>query len=262
MKVITLLTDFTETDGYVGIMKGVILGIAPDARIVDLSHDIPPQNVLQAALTLGRSAPYFPEGTIHVGVIDPGVGTERRGMACRFGGQYFVGPDNGLCTLLLEQTRINGGEVQLVSLENPDYRLPEVSRSFHGRDVFAPAAAHLAAGAELASFGGPISDPVLLEIPEPRSTAAGWEGEVLYADAFGNLAVNIRREHLADAGSVDILVKERKLPGISETFGDGRPGELTAIIDSFGFLSICVVNGSAAKRLDASAGETVFVTIK
>lgn len=262
MNIITLITDFTEADGYVGIMKGVILGIAPSARIVDLSHDIPPQNVLQAALTLGRSAPYFPEGTIHVGVIDPGVGTDRRGMAARFGDQFFIGPDNGLCTLLLKHTGENRKEAKMVSLDNPDYQLAVVSRSFHGRDVFAPAAAHLAAGAELASFGKPITDPVLLEIPEPRPTATGWEGEVLYADAFGNLAVNIRREHLADAGSVDILIKERNISGIRDTFGEGKPGEVTAIIDSFGYLSICAVNGSATERLNASAGEPVIVTIK
>jgi len=262
MKIITLLTDFTETDGYVGIMKGVILGLAPAARIVDLSHDMPPQNVLQAALTLGRCAPYFPEGTIHVGVIDPGVGTERRGMAARIGRQYFVGPDNGLCTRLIQDAKEKNEPMEMFSLDTPDYQLPEVSRSFHGRDVFAPAAAHLAAGAELASFGEPITDPVLLEIPEPRPTAKGWEGEVLYADAFGNLTVNIRREQLADAGRVDILIKGRNIPGIRDTFGEGEPGELAAIIDSFGFLSICIVNGSAAERLDASAGEPVAVSIK
>ena len=262
MEIITLLTDFTETDGYVGIMKGVILGIAPAARIVDLSHDIPPQNILQAALTLGRSAPYFPEGTIHVGVIDPGVGTDRRGMAARIGRQFFVGPDNGLCTRMVQDARKKNEPVEMVGLDNPLYQLPEVSRSFHGRDVFAPAAAHLAAGVKLDSFGEPITDPVLLEIPEPRRTEMGWEGEVLYVDAFGNLAVNIRRTQLADAGSVDIRIKDKKISGIHETFGGGKPGELSAIIDSFGFLSICVVNGSAAERLEAAAGEPVAVTTK
>lgn len=259
MKIITLLTDFTETDGYTGIMKGVIHGIALDVKIIDLSHEIPPRNVLQAALLLGRSAPYFPDGTVHVGVVDPGVGTARRGIAAKFGRQYFVGPDNGLCTIPLKQAAESGTPAQIFSLENPDYKLPTVSRSFHGRDVFAPAAAHIVNGVDIQAFGKTVDDPQLLEIPSPRKIKDGWVGEILYADAFGNLASNIGTEHLAAQEKNCILIKGIEIDGIKNTFGEGRPGELIAMVDSFGDLSVCVVNGSAAEQLGASAGDELRI---
>lgn len=259
MNWITLTTDFSEHDGYVGVMKGVIAGIAPHARVIDLSHTVAPQDVFQAALLLGRSVSYFPAGTVHVAVVDPGVGTARRGIAAQLGRQYFVGPDNGLLTLLYQQAQVDGEPVRIYALENPDYRLAQVSRTFHGRDIFAPAAAHLAAGAPLESFGAAVMDPILLDMPQPQKTADGLSGSIIHVDAFGNLASNIRAEMLADLGNIHIILKNTVIEGISATFGNKAQGELVAVIDSFGFLSICMVNGNAAQQLGAGFGETLQI---
>jgi S-adenosylmethionine hydrolase len=259
MNWITLTTDFTEHDGYVGVMKGVIAGIAPQARVIDLSHTVAPQDVMQAALLLGRSVPYFPAGTVHIAVIDPGVGTARRGIAAQLGEQYFVGPDNGLLTLLYQQALADKAVVRIHALENPDYQLAQVSRTFHGRDIFAPAGAHLAIGAPLESFGARVKDPILLDIPQPQETSDGLNGNIIHVDAFGNLASNIRSEHLANLGNVRIILKNIEIEGISATFGKKAQGELVAVIDSFGYLSICVVNGSAARKLNVGVGEKLQI---
>lgn len=259
MKLITLLTDFSDRDGYVGVMKGVILGIAPLARFVDISHSIAPQDVRQAAWMLARSVPFFPPGTVHVAVVDPGVGTSRRGIIAQLGEQFFIGPDNGLITLLHQRCAGLGETIRMHELESDAYQLKPVSFSFHGRDVFAPAAAHFINGVDLEKFGGPISDPLLLDFPEPRRVADGWVGEIIQVDAFGNLAANIRALHLENKANTRIIIKNMEINGIRNTFGEGTPGELLAILDSFGSLSICVVNGSAATVLDAGVGETIRV---
>ena len=260
---ITLTTDFTQRDGYVGVMKGVIAGIAPQARIIDLSHDVPAQDVFAGALLLGRSVPYFPAGTVHVAVIDPGVGTARRGIIARLGEQYFVGPDNGLITFLYQDYLKGDKDIAIHALENPDYRLPDVSHTFHGRDIFAPAAAHLAAGVPLDKFGAEVKDPVLLNLPEPVKTEDGLQGEIIHIDAFGNLASNIRLEdlkkHLAHLENIHIILKDVKIEGILPTFGEGAMGDLAVVLDSFGYLSICVVNGSAAAGTGACVGDKLLV---
>lgn len=257
MKLITLLTDFSDNDGYPAIMKGVILGIAPDARIVDLSHAIPPQDIRFAALLLGRSAPYFPPNTTHLCVVDPGVGTDRRGIVARLGSRFFIGPDNGLMTLLYRQALQEQADIEIFALENPAYQLSPVSRTFHGRDIFAPAAAHLVNGVPLSAFGSPVNDPVLLDFPLPGKTADGWLGEVISIDAFGNLACNLEATHVANPGIAQIRIKDCTINGLSLAFADRQPGELCALLDSFGQLSICVVNGSAAELLDTGVGEPV-----
>ncbi len=260
MKLITLLTDFGLQDGYPGIMKGVIWGIAPEAQIADLTHSIPPQDILAGALALGRAAPYFPPGTIHVGVVDPGVGTRRRAMAARLGECYFVGPDNGLCTALLEQA---GGAIQAVQLDQPRFWLPQVSHSFHGRDIFAPAAAHLANGVALEELGSPLAEVVRLIIPQPTPLSEpgrrGWRGQVIHVDAFGNLATNFTRQHVPGAGTgkACLRIAGQEICGLANTFGEGQPGDLIAMLDSAGQVSVCVVNGSAARRLNVAAGEPV-----
>lgn len=259
MNWITLTTDFTEHDGYVGVMKGVIAGIAPQARVIDLSHEVPPQNVFAGVLLLGRSLPYFPVGTVHVAVVDPGVGTARRGIAAQLGEQYFVGPDNGLITFLYHDCLEKKKTIAIHALENPDYQLPNVSRTFHGRDVFAPAAAYLANGAPLESFGAQVNDPVLLDVASPLIIDNGIQGEIIHVDAFGNMASNIRAEHLAHLENIHIILKNIKIEGISATFGKGLLGELVAVIDSFGYLSICVVNDSAAQKTGAGLGEKLLV---
>jgi S-adenosyl-L-methionine hydrolase (adenosine-forming) len=259
MKIVTLLTDFTDADGYPAVMKGVILSIAPDIHIIDLSHSIPPQNVLQAALLLGRCAPFFPNGTVHVCVVDPGVGTQRRGIIAQLGGMFYVGPDNGLMTMLYRKVLDENEPIRIFSLDNPAYMLDPVSSTFHGRDIFAPAASYFLKGTPLESFGGQVADPILLNIPKAQKTEKGWEGEVLYIDAFGNLATNIRVEHLAKEEKTHIIIAGQTVSGLLNTFGEGKQGDLVAIIDSSGYVSVCVVNGSAKQVLGAQVGDRALV---
>ena len=259
MKLITLMTDFGQRDGYTGIMKGVILRIAPDAQFVDLTHEIPPQNVLQGALVWSRSCSFFPEGAIHVGVVDPGVGTARRPIAARIGTATYVCPDNGLITLILESAEAAGEPVELVELNQPRFWLPEVSNVFHGRDIFAPVAAHLANGVPLREVGHPIDNPVRKHPPTPQQLPHGWRGEVVEIDHFGNLGTNLAPEHLQGAQTIRFKIAGQEIHGLSRTFGDRTPGELTALIDSSGMLAVAVVNGSAARKMGVEVGEPVEV---
>ena len=255
MRIITLTTDFGTGDYDTGVLHGVILGIAPDARLVDLTHAIPAHDVRTAAIILGRAFPYFPPGTIHMMVVDPGVGTRRRGIAARLDEQYFVGPDNGLLTLVLQQAHC---APEIVHLDRPAFWLAEVSPIFHGRDIFSPVAAHLAGGVALTELGTPIDDPVLLEIPLPQPIDRGWRGEVVQIDAFGNLATNLDKQHAAPgAQSAHVYINGAEIHGLVRTFGDGKPGEMVALFDSSGRLSVCEVNGSAARRLNAQPGDPV-----
>lgn len=256
---ISLITDFGLKDGNVGVMKGVILSIVARVRIVDVTHLIEPQNVAEASLILLRSAPYFPKGTIHVVVVDPGVGTARRPIAARLGDHLFVGPDNGVITMLLERTERRHEPVQFVLLDNPRYWLPEVSHVFHGRDIFAPVAAHLANGVALKTLGVPIFDVERLKIPGPELTSNGLRGEVIHIDHFGNISSNIRREHLGERPDVRVYVRDKEIKGMVRTFGDRPPGELIALYGSTGNLIISVVNGNAARMLGVRPGDQVEV---
>jgi S-adenosyl-L-methionine hydrolase (adenosine-forming) len=259
MTVISLTTDFGIKDGNVGVMKGVIWSISPSAQISDLSHMIAPQNVREAALIFARSAPYFPENSVHVIVVDPGVGTARRPMAARIGSQYYVGPDNGTITLLLERAEKEGWSTEFIHLNNPAYWLPDVSYVFHGRDIFAPAAAHISAGVPLVNMGTPFQDPVRLDLPKPQKTASGWTGEVIHIDHFGNVASNIRSETLGEAlievNKITVRVGGENIRGLVHTFGERPEGELIALMGSTGNLVVSVVNGSAAARLNVKVGD-------
>lgn len=257
--IITIMTDFGMRDGYVGVMKGIILGIAPGARIVDITHLVGPQNIHEAAVTFNRSAPYFPEGTIHICVVDPGVGTARRPIAARIGAQRYVGPDNGIITLLLARARREGRPVEIVHLAQPRYWRSEISNVFHGRDIFAPVAAHLANGAMLADVGTPIDDPVLLPLALPERTSGGLRGNITHIDHFGNVATNIRVEDIAGLGDVIVRAGGAEVRGLSRTFGERAPGELIAFFSSHGELALAVVNGSAGQRLGAQVGDPVEV---
>jgi S-adenosyl-L-methionine hydrolase (adenosine-forming) len=254
---ITLMTDFGIKDGNVGVMKGVIWRIAPQVQIADLSHMISPQNIPEAALILLRSMPYFPPGSIHVVVVDPGVGTTRRPMAARVGSQYFVGPDNGILTLWLERAIAQGHGTHFVHLDHQEYWLPEVSHVFHGRDIFAPVAAHLARGVPLDKLGAPFEDPVLLQLPQPIRTAVGITGEVIHIDHFGNISTNIRQEHLGQPDQVVVRLGDAEIHGLVQTFGERPPGDLIALYGSTGNLIVSVVNGSAAQRLGIHLGDRV-----
>jgi S-adenosylmethionine hydrolase len=261
LKTITLMTDFGLKDGNVGVMKGVILGIAPQVTIVDLSHHITPQNVPEAALVLKRSLPYFPPGTIHVVVVDPGVGTTRRPLVASLGNQYIVGPDNGVITMALILAEAEGWAVEMVHTDNPEYWLPEVSHVFHGRDIFAPVAAHLANGVPLEALGKPIHDPVLLNLPQPERTENGWRGEVIHIDHFGNVSTNISTEHLGKPARLSTQLGNTTITGMVQTFGEHPAGDLVVLYGSTGNLIISVVNGNAAQRLGARVGDPVHINI-
>lgn len=259
MSIVTLTTDFGLKDGNVGVMKGVILGIAPEAQIVDISHYISPQNVPEAALILLRSTPYFPGGTVHVIVVDPGVGTERRPIAARIGEQFFVAPDNGVLTMLLERAEERQEPVEIVHLDKPQFWLPEISHVFHGRDIFAPAGGHLAAGVALHELGTTIEDAIRLDLPKPERTSQGWRGQVIHIDHFGNISTNIRYEHLGEAPDATIRIAGTEIDGMVHTFGERPEGELVALYGSTGNLIVSVVNGSAAARLGAQVGDPIEV---
>ena len=260
MTVITLLTDFGLRDGYPGVMKGVIWKIAPDVQIADITHTIQPQNIFQGALALARTAPFFPPGTIHVAVVDPGVGTHRRPLALHLGAHYFVGPDNGLFTLVLEQAATRGEVIQVIHLDQNSYWLPDVSRVFHGRDIFAPVAAHLARGVALDNMGTLIHDPIRLEIPHPESIPeGGWRGQVIEIDTFGNLSTDLDRSLLSPLGEIQVCIADRQIHGLVNTFGDRTPGTLIALYGTAHDLVISVVNGNAAETLNVTIGEVVDV---
>lgn len=248
-----------------GVMKGVIWSVCPDAQIADVSHMIGAQNVFEAALILARSAPYFPPGTIQLLVVDPGVGTARRPMAARLGSSYYVGPDNGAITLWLERARAESWPIEFVQLDRPAYWLPDVSHVFHGRDIFAPIAAHLARGVPLGDLGSHFSDPVELELPRPRRLRRGWEGEVVHVDHFGNIASNITAQHLGEAledkGRLEVRVGGYEIHGLVDTFGERKENEVVALLGSTGNLIVAVVNGNAADSLGVGIGDALNVEI-
>ncbi len=253
MKFISLLTDFGVRDGYVGVMKGVIYGIAPDVQIADITHTISPQNVMEGALALGRAAPYFPDGTVHVAVVDPGVGTTRHPIAARIGRYAYVGPDNGLFTIVLQRAERRGEPVQFVRLDRRSYWLPEVSNVFHGRDIFAPVGAHLANGIPLEELGSPVSEIIRLELPEVQPTPTGLRGQVISIDNFGNLATNIHRSDLPPGEDrLVVSVAGVEVHGLVRTFGSRPTGDLIALFGTGNDLIVSVVNGSAAERLGAN----------
>lgn len=249
--VITLTTDFGAADPYAGTMKGVILAIFPDARIVDLCHEIPAHDLAAAAWVLLDSAPFFPPGTVHLAVVDPGVGSSRRPLALRNGDRFFVGPDNGIFSAFLP------GE-EMVELNRPQFFLPEISACFHGRDLFAPVAARLAAGSALADLGSPLSDPVRLRLPQPVSEGDTVRGEVIRVDRFGNLITNIPQRLLppspwaARIGGTDV-------PGLAPSYAAIPHGTCAALLGSSGRLEIARARGSAAAALAAAAGATVLI---
>jgi S-adenosylmethionine hydrolase len=207
MSILTLTTDFGTKDGFVGTLKGVIWSICPTVQIADISHEIPPQNVLSGAFTLYRAVPFFPKGSIHVAIVDPGVGTSRRPIAARIGEQTFIGPDNGLFTPMLENAERNGWAAEIVHLTNKKYFLPDVSHTFHGRDIFAPVAAHLANGTPISELGPTIDDPVRLSMPRPEKTANGWRIHIIRIDNFGNCSTDLRAACLAHPEKVIFRIR-------------------------------------------------------
>ena len=254
--VVTLLTDFGTRDGYVGAMKGVIASICPGASIHDIAHDIAPGQIRAGAFALAAAAPYFPAGTVHVAVVDPGVGSERRPLLVESGGQLFVGPDNGLLSQAAATPRV------VRVLDRPGWFREPVSSTFHGRDVFAPVAAHAAAGVDVDELGSTMATMVALEVASPSREHDGVTGEILHADRFGNLVTNIERSHLpGDIRVVQVSVGTTAVGPLVRTYADAAVGTLMALFGSGGRLEIAERDGSAASRLgrDAAAGTPVSV---
>ena len=259
MPILTLTTDFGTRDGFVGTLKGVIWSICPAAQIADISHEISPQNVLEGAFALWRAYAFFPAGTVHVAVVDPGVGTSRRQIAVSLGSHTFVGPDNGLFTPIFEDAEKNGWPVKIVHLTNGEYFLPEVSRTFHGRDIFAPVAARLANGLPLAELGEFVTDPVRLSLPKPEKTLNGWHAHITVIDVFGNCTTDLPAAALAANERFTFHLRGREVRGLVESYGQNQPGDLVALVDSENYVEIAIVNGSAARTLGAQVGDTVDV---
>lgn len=253
---ITLTTDFGAADGYVGAMKGVMLSIAPSATLVDISHDIAPGNIQQAAFVLYTAAPYFPPGTIHVVVVDPGVGSARRAIAARTRSATFVAPDNGVLSLCLAEEDM---QVDYRQLSNPAYHR-QVSHTFHGRDIFAPVAAHLLNGVAFDDLGAAVTDPVIVSPPPViHEPGGGARGEVWHVDCFGNLVTTIKARDFTPRITVEIA--GQRIEGLARTYAERAPGELLALVGSSGHLEIAVRDGSAARRLNARAGTPLRVYV-
>lgn len=256
--IITLTTDFGNVDHYVAAMKGVILGITPAARIVDVTHDIPPQDLRRCAAVLAAAGPWFPPGTVHVAVVDPGVGGGRAALAGRFGEQIFVFPDNGLITMIAERQPC----AALVSLETAAGG-KTVSPTFHGRDIFAPAAARLAAGAALHDVGVRAEGFETLDAIRPRADGNALVGEITLVDRFGNLVSCISRadvlEHFSGPADLNVICGDRAVGGIRETYCNAEPGQPLALFNADDYLEIAVNCGSAADVLGRGAGTKVTV---
>jgi S-adenosylmethionine hydrolase len=268
---ITFISDFGLDDWFVGVVHGVLLEHCPAARIVDLTHAIPPGDIARAAFVLEAAAPDFPPGTVHLAVVDPGVGTERRALAVRALGQWFVGPDNGVL-----EWALSARDAEVRDLRHEKYFRTPLSRTFHGRDVFAPVAAALAGGERGESLGPAISDPVRVAMPHPRlvpsdpapegaTGPARLMGVIAYIDRFGNALTNLDEGAIAAAfpraaeRELEVHVGGRLIPGLSRSYGDAAVGTVVAVIGSSGRLEVAQVGGAADSRLGLGVGDEVFI---
>ena len=262
--IITLLTDFGMKDHFVGVIKGVILNINPDAEIVDISHDVPPQDIQQAAFLLKNAYPYFPANTIHVVVVDPSVGTSRRPLIASSEKGAFIAPDNGVLSYLYAEKVV--GEVREITADH--YWLKPRTGTFDGRDVFAPVAAWASKGVSFASFGEPIADYKTFEIAQPVQVQQGvWKCRILSVDRFGNLISNLTKEQftsLLGAGEQQrfaFRLGEQNILKLAQTFADGAPGEVMALFGSSGYVEFCVNQGNAATATTLQAGKDILLKV-
>ena len=270
--IITLTTDFGLTDAYVAAMKGVILSINPEAKLIDICHTIKPQNIPQAAFVLGAAYQFFPQKTIHVVVVDPGVGTKRRAIILRTPSADFVAPDNGVLSYVIQQSSakpvensINQQQIKLesgmeaIAITKPQFWRSPVSPTFHGRDIFAPVAARLSLGFPLTDFGEVISSVMMLPLPQPYQAPDGsLVGHILHIDSFGNLITNIKTADLPQTNqTVTIEVGNRLISGLSRTYGENE--ELLALIGGSGYLEVSLKGGNACAFLNAGVGDEVRI---
>ncbi|MBI4640526.1 MAG: SAM-dependent chlorinase/fluorinase [Candidatus Tectomicrobia bacterium] len=252
-RIVTLTTDFGVIDPFVGIMKGVMLSINPALQCVDLSHQIEPHDILGGALVIHASYSYFPPQTIHLVVVDPGVGSERRPILAICGDYFFLAPDNGVLSTIYEES----SPTRVIALSVARYFRREISRTFHGRDIFAPVAAWLSKGVAPLDFGQEIRDYTRFHLPKPDSSGGEIQGEVLYVDRFGNLTTNISGSFLKEGGSLKVEIKSIIIDRLCQFYGEKKEGEIGAIINSWGYLEIFRYGGSAQRFLDARRGDEV-----
>lgn len=290
LRIITLLTDFGNQDAYVGIMKGVIAGINPLPNIIDISHNIPPQDIFNGAYLLSTSYKYFPKGTIHVAVVDPGVGSQRDIVCVEIREHLFLVPDNGLLSFVVQEERPKS----IVRVTNDRYFLPSFSNTFHGRDVFAPVAAYLSLGTKPRQLGSKINQLKQVEIPRPEVKKTGqFEGQIIYIDRFGNLVTNIKREDIvhverdhnlnrglgsenrwqkpdtfkntakekivSQRDTIETAIGRKKIIGLSKTYTDVKPGEPLILFGSADFLEVSVNQGNAKKYFSVDKGSKVLI---
>jgi S-adenosyl-L-methionine hydrolase (adenosine-forming) len=255
--ILTLTTDFGLDDHYVGTMKGVILGICPDAQIVDISHGVRPFAIAEGAYTIAQAWRYFPPRTVHVVVVDPGVGTSRRPILVEAGGQFFIGPDNGVLSMVDLRERAT---VRLIANER-FFRHP-VSRTFHGRDIFSPVGAHLASGVAPAEIGETIEDYLKPDFVRPRrEDPRTWTGQVLKVDHFGNIITNFHVDEFADLGRFRMSIGAETIDVLARNYAECEPGELFAIVGSSGYYEVSVAQGSAAAKVGCEAGAAVTLQL-
>ncbi len=260
--IITLTTDFGYRDPLVGMMKGIILGINPDVNIVDISHGIEKYNIKEAAITIGMSFRLFPSRTIHVVVTDPGVGSMRRPILVATEDYYFIGPDNGVFSMVYNEAE----RIEVIHLTAEHYFLPDRSMTFHGRDIFAPVAAWLSKGVMITNFGEPVSDYTTIHIPKPSMPVKNAiEGEIIYIDHFGNAISNIRYSDLApfmdqdsDNKGLRIVMKGKQI-GIKDYYAQAEDKELYALLNSMNYLELFVYRGDASKEHDIKVGDRIGV---
>ena len=267
-RIITLTTDFGIRDTYVGIMKGVILGINPNVQVVDLTHAIPPQDIYEAAFSIYAAHSYFPRGTIHVIVVDPGVGSDRRAIVCQTDNAFFVCPDNGVLSYLLQSTENEARPpVNAVEIQNKAYYLPEVSNTFHGRDIFAPIAAHLSLGIPLEDLGPPVQTLVQLPIQAPELSGNTLTGQIVKIDRFGNAITNISESAIAglesastgEISAYEIRIGSVRLNRFNRAYAESGVGKPLAIIGSSGLLEIAINSGNAKESLGLKWGDPVVI---
>ena len=261
MNRISLLTDFGLDDNFVGVMKAVILKINPRAQIVDLCHQVKPHDIFSAAFLLGSAAQYFPRGTVHLAVVDPGVGSKRKAIVVQTKNNFFVGPDNGVLSLALRREKI----LKIIEIRNPKYFLKPVSHTFQGRDIFAPVSAHLSRRAAIENFGRRLNSYKKIVLPNIKVNTRTLTGEIIYQDGFGNLISNIDKKVFRNFVKKDkfkIYIKNRVIDRVSESYSQVCPLQPLAIFDSFDFLEIAVNSGSAAKLLKTKKGATIKIVRK
>lgn len=254
-KIVTLTTDFGQAGSYAGAVKGVLLGINPQIKIVDITHEISPFNILEGALLLNSFYQFFPRGTIHLVVVDPGVGGKRKGILVRTDNYFFVGPDNGIFSFIYGREKVR----EMINLTNSEYFLGKPSSTFHARDIFAPVSAYLSLGVKLEEFGCVTQECYKFRLPTPVQTKDQIKGQVIFIDRFGNLITNINSDLIREEKRLQIRVKNKKINHLNQYYEEEKKGKLLALIGSSNFLEMAVNQGNAQKLLKAKTGDKVKI---